>query len=220
MQHSIHVMFSKAFSEALLELRRYIAMYSNEQTSEYFTALQYIQEDNGDILIQKVVKKPEEQLTFTSHLNEQWIPMYQEEFKASKENAEDELHVYLNKNLWSQRISQNTQGEDSLLFCLHVPLYLHEIWQEALFFIKQIKQHLASKRVLIDIVGFCDEFAEVLEPGKEAEYVRKHKELKENVRRIFDEIIAIKTKKATALLYYKVKPIHALWSLHSNPSLV
>ena len=198
MQHSIHVMFGKASSEALLELRRYIAMYSNEQTSEYFTALQYIQEDNGDILIQKVVKKPEEQLTFTSHLNEQWIPMYQEEFKASKENAEDELHVYLNKNLWSQRISQNTQGEDSLLFCLHVPLYLPEIWQEALFFIKQIKQHLASKRVLIDIVGFCDEFAEVLEPGKEAEYVRKHKELKENVRQIFDEIIAIKTKKATA----------------------
>ena len=41
MQHSIHVMFGKASSEVLLELRRYIALYSDEETASYFTALHY-----------------------------------------------------------------------------------------------------------------------------------------------------------------------------------
>ncbi len=198
MRHSIHVMFGKASSEALLELRRYIAMYADEQTGSFFTALHYMREKDGSVLVEKVVKKPEEQLTFTSNLNDVWVPMYAEEFKIGKQHLESELQAQINK-LRNQRISQNTEGDDTLLFCLHVPLYDPELFKEALFLIEQIQKALDGRRVLIDIVGLCYDLAEVFEPEKATEYARQMDTLKQHTRAAIDKIVALRKKDTYSL---------------------
>lgn len=196
MQHSIHVMFGKASSEVLLELRRYIALYSDEETASYFTALHYISDKEG-VLVEKVVQKAEEKVTFTTNLHDQWIPVYAEEFKIGKQHLESELQAQLVK-FRNQRISQNTEGEDTLLYCLYVPLYDTETWKQVLFLVKQIQKAMEGKRVLIDIIGLSYDLAEVLEPDKATEYARRMDVLKQNTREVIDEIVALRHKKASS----------------------
>ena len=197
MRHSIHVMFGEASSEALLELRRYVAMYSDSSISEFFTALNYVREDNGTILIQKVVKKPEERITFSSNLNDQWISIYEEAFKSGKKEIEESLQGYIYQ-LWEERINTDYESEDPLHFCLYVPLYLPEVWKEAMFLIKQIKERLNSMRVDIDIIGIADDLADKLDPKNKDEIAKQQKQLHAKARSVFDEIIATRTKKESA----------------------
>lgn len=196
MQHSIHVMFGKASSEVLLELRRYVAMYADEETAGYFTALHYVSDKDG-LLVERAVQNTEETLAFTSDLHDQWIPVYAEEFKIGKQHLESELQAQIVK-LRNQRISQNTEGEDTLLYCLYIPMYNPEIWKQALFLITQIRKAMDGKRVLIDIIGLSHDMAEVLEPDKATEYARRMDVLKQNTRDVIDEIVALRHKKASS----------------------
>lgn len=196
MRHSIHMMFGKASSGALLELRRYIAMYADDATSQYFTALHYEEDSNGHISISKAVKKEEEKLTFTSHLNDQWIPEYCEEFDADKKTLKESLKGYV-KKLWQQRINTNYTGNDNLHICLYVQLYVPSIWQQAEFFILCAKEQLGNK-VDIDVVGLCGDLAEVFDPAKTEYLAQKAEELNNKSRETIDKIVAMRHKKDTA----------------------
>ena len=195
MRHSIHMMFGKASSGALLELRRYIAMYADDATSQYFTALHYEEDSNGHISISKAVKKEEERLTFTSHLNDQWIPEYCEEFDADKKTLKESLKGYI-KKLWQQRINTNYTGNDNLHICLYVQLYVPSIWQQAEFFILCAKEQLGNK-VDIDVVGLCGDLAEVFDPAKTEYLAQKAEELTSKTRETIDKIVAMRHKKDT-----------------------
>ena len=137
MQHSIHVMFGEASSEASLELCRYVAMYSDNDLSDYFTALIYLHGDDESVQIQQVVKKAEEKNTFTSNLNDIWEPVYEPIFSAGKKNLQELIQGFIHK-LWRERINADYKGNDPLRFCLHIPLYAPEIWKDVKFFIEQI----------------------------------------------------------------------------------
>ena len=196
MRHSIHVMFGKASSEALLELRRYIAMYADEATSQYFTALHYEEDSNSHVSISKAVKKDEEKLTFTSNLNDQWIPEYSVEFDSDKKSLNDSLKAYI-KKLWQQRINTNYAGNDNLHICLYVQLYVPTIWQQAENFVKCAKEQLGNK-VDIDIIGLCSDLAEVFDPGKTEWVAQKIEELTTQTKETVDNIVALRRKKDSA----------------------
>lgn len=196
MRHSIHMMFGRASSEALLELRRYIAMYADDATSQYFTALHYAEDSNGHVSISKVVKKEEEKLTFTSHLNDQWIPEYGEEFDADKDSLKESLKGYV-KKLWQQRINTNYAGNDNLHICLYVQLYVPSIWQQVETFILCAKEQLGNK-VDIDIVGLCGDLAEVFDPDKTEYLAQKVEELNQKTKETMDKIVAMRRKEATS----------------------
>lgn len=195
MRHSIHLMFGKASSDALLELRRYIALYADEEICQYFTALHYQEETDGHVKIRKVVKKEEEKLTFTTHLHDQWVPEYTTEFDSEKKTLKESLKGYI-KKLWQQRINTNYAGYDNLHLCLYVPLYESDIWQQAENLILCAKEQLGNK-VDIDVVGLCGDLAEVFDPDKEEELARKAEELKKRTRETIDKIVAVRHGKAT-----------------------
>ena len=196
MRHSIHIMFGKASSGALLELRRYIAMYADDAISRYFTALHYEEDAIGGASIKKAVKKEEKVLTFTSHLNDQWIPEYETEFDADKSTLKDSLKGYI-KKLWQQRINTNYTGNDNLHICLYVQLYVPSIWQQAEEFILCAKEQLGNK-VDIDVVGLCNDLAEVFDPAKVEYLSLKAEELAGRTKETIDKIVAMRNNAATA----------------------
>lgn len=49
-------MFGKAFSEALLELRKYIIAYGDDSLEPYFTALLYSEGDDCSLSVSKIVR--------------------------------------------------------------------------------------------------------------------------------------------------------------------
>ena len=55
MRHTVHVMFGKAFSEALLSLNKYVMKYGNTSVGDYFNALLYSQDLKGNIEISKSI---------------------------------------------------------------------------------------------------------------------------------------------------------------------
>ncbi len=192
MQHSIHIMFGKASSEALLEFRRYLAMYSDHNLSDYCTALLYLHDKNDSINIQKVAKKSEEKNTFTSNLNEIWEPIYELEFSTDNKNLQETIQGYI-RGLWQDRINADYKGNDPLRFCLYIPLYTPEIWQDVKFFIEQI--NITLPNVIVDLVGFSEDIAEVLEPNRAKELHLQFKELKCNTRKTLEEIIKLRRTK-------------------------
>lgn len=196
MRHSIHIMFGRASSEALLELRRYVAMYADDAISPYFTALHYEEDSNGHVSINKAIKKEEERLTFTSHLKDQWVPEYTPEFDADKKSLNESLKVYI-KKLWQQRINTNYTGNDNLHICLYVQLYVPVIWQQVENFINCAKEQLGNK-VDIDIVGLCGDLAEVFDPNKTEYLAQKAEELNQKTKETIDKIISMRRKEATA----------------------
>lgn len=196
MRHSIHIMFGRASSEALLELRRYIAMYAEDAISQYFTALHYEEDSNGHVSINKAIKKEEERLTFTSHLKDQWVPEYTMEFDTDKKSLNESLKVYI-KKLWQQRINTNYAGNDNLHICLYVQLYVPLIWQHVENFINCAKEELGNK-VDIDIVGLCGDLAEVFDPNKTEYLAQKTEELNQKTKETIDKIISMRRKESTA----------------------
>lgn len=196
MRYSIHVMFGKASSEALLELYRYVTIYAEETITQYFTALHYDEDSDGHTSIRKAVKKDEEKLTFTSHLNDQWKPTYSTEFDADKAILHDSLKGYI-KRLWQQRINTDYAGNDNLHICLYVQLYDYSIWQQAQIFISCAKEQLDNK-VDIDIVGLCGDLAEVFLPAQDEQLIKKENELKAKTKETIDKIVALRHKSDTA----------------------
>lgn len=196
MRHSIHVMFGKASSEALLELYRYVAIYAEETITKYFTALHYEEDSDGHTSIRKAMKKDEEKLTFTSHLNDQWVSTYTTEFDADKSELHDSLKGYI-KRLWQQRINTDFAGNDNLHLCLYVQLYDSDIWQQALTFLSCAKEQLGNK-VDIDIVGMCGDLAEVFSPGQDEQLIKMQDELKAKAKKTIEDIVALRHKVDTA----------------------
>ncbi len=196
MQHSIHVMFGEASSEALLELRRYVAMYSDNDLSDYFTALIYLHGDDESVQIQQVVKKAEEKNTFTSNLNDIWEPVYEPIFSAGKKNLQELIQGFIYK-LWRERINADYKGNDPLRFCLYIPLYAPEIWKDVKFFIEQINIKLSN--VTVDIVGFCEDLAVVLEPKRAKEINLQISELNSNTRKTLDAIVKLRSSDKNCL---------------------
>lgn len=195
MRHSIHIMFGKASSEALLELRRYIALYADDIVSQYFTALHYEEDDNGHVFISRAVKKEEEKLTFTSHLNDQWIPEYSTEFDAEKNSFKEPLKGFIRK-LWQQRINTNYTGNDNLHICIYVQLYEPTIWQQVETFICYAKEQLGDK-VDFDIVGLCGDLAEVFNPDRTEDLAKKEEELRQTTKETISKIVAMRRNTET-----------------------
>lgn len=189
MQHSIHVMFGKASSEALLELHRYVAINSNENISDFFTALLYLRNDDN-VNIEKVVKKQEERLTFTSNLDDICPLKYDNEFSSDKENLLESVKGYI-QTLWQQRINTEYKGNQPLHFCLYLPLYDHEVWSDVKFLMEQIKQKL-NNRARIDIIGFCEDMAKIFDPSKSEQIDVQYDELHNNTRKLLDEIVCLR----------------------------
>lgn len=195
MRHSIHIMFGKASSEALLELRRYIALYADDSVNQYFTALHYEEDANGHVYIRKAIKKEEEQLTFTSHLNDQWVPEYSPEYDSDKTSLKETLKGYVRK-LWQQRINTNYTGNDNLHICIYVQLYEPEIWQQVESFILFANEQLGNK-VDIDIVGFCGDLAEVFDPDKAEYLAQKAEELRQTTKETIGKIVELRRNSET-----------------------
>ena len=196
MRHSIQIMFGKASAEALLELYRYVTIYANERVLQYFTALHYDEDSDGHITIRKAEKKNEENLTFTSNLNDQWISTYRLELNTDKSMQKDSLKGYI-KRLWQQRINTNYIGNDNLHICLYVELYDNDIWQQAQTFISCAKEQLGNK-VDIDIVGLCGDLAEIFSPAQAEQFAKKESELKAKTKDTIDKIVALRYNGDTA----------------------
>lgn len=196
MKHSIHIMFGKTSEKVLLELRRYMALYTNENVTSFFTALHYVEKDDGSVCINKVVQKEEEKLTFTSHLHDQWEASFSTEIDIPKAELENTLKTYI-RNLWKQRINTDYKGSDNLHLCLYFPLYQEQLWDQVRLFISCAKEQLGNK-VDIDIFGFCYDLAEVLDSENKVELAKQIDALRTSTKKVLDDIIALRHKEPTS----------------------
>lgn len=174
MRHSIHIMLGTDLKKSVLEFEHYIGKYGDQETKSYITALHYCEDENGSLRICRVDGGE-----------------YFEELTADSSTKNDRIKVYFQR-LWRARINTDYTGNDPLHFCIYVPLYCPQLWVQAHALIVNIEEQLGYQRVTIDIVGFCQDLAEVFCPERAEELVLKSKELESNVNSVIDSIVSLR----------------------------
>ena len=153
MRHSVHMMFGRVSAETLLNLKQYVLKYGSNDTAEYFTAL-HVTFDNNTIVIQEAVP------AFTEQDNVPFADSFrvQYEERARLENA-NALEAYLMR-LKRSLVNADHPGDFAELhYCLYVPLFDAEYWEQAVFIINALNKDVFPKPH-VDIVGFCADMAD------------------------------------------------------------
>ena len=151
MRPSIHIFFGKASSEALLELSRYVHLHSTGNIPDFFTALEY-EEDETSILIREAICEKKDNLNsfFSTSDEDNWDVRLENRYQASKESFESTLKTYV-RGLWRDRINTDYRGVEPLHFCFYVPFDAPEAWGHVASFLSAIESEVSSAE--IDIVG-------------------------------------------------------------------
>ena len=149
MRYSIHILFGKASSEALLELSRYVHLQTYGDVLSYFTALNYEEEDSSIIIREALCEKKEEALFSTSE-QDNWDMRWEIRYQSTKEKSEKTLKTYV-RSLWSERINTEYKGVEPLHFCFYMPFDDAEAWEQLTSFLKVVESEIPTAEV--DIVG-------------------------------------------------------------------
>lgn len=157
MRHTVHVMFGKAFSEALLSLNKYVVKYGNASVGDYFNALLYSQDLKGKIEISRSLPQENDKEHFVSGVNELFNYELQRVFEAEEEEKSIRLKAFL-LELKNQTITITNPGDFSNLhFSLYFPLFESEIWEQVCFFVNILKSERFTTD--IDLIGFAPDMA-------------------------------------------------------------
>lgn len=155
MKHSVHIFLSKASEEVLLDLRTYVAKYADNDLGSYFRGLLCtFNEKKKTLQIQRAIIKPDENLTFTSNIDQQWESMLVDEVNIPEKELQDQLTAYI-QDIWTQTLNLNYTGNENLQIYFHIPLFESDSWKLAERMLAII--HTIKNDIDIDIIGYwCD----------------------------------------------------------------
>ncbi|MDR2918508.1 MAG: C1 family peptidase [Tannerella sp.] len=155
MRYSVHLMFGEAFSEALVELKKYIEKYGGPAISPYFNALLWKHNTQTKETIISVARSKEESE------NDPFISGIQNLYQVGMEekqrigNTERDKHIAaFFKDLFNKTITINkTSDYNELHLMLYIPLFQPEVWEEAKKLIQIIRT--LSMNYQIDMIGLA-----------------------------------------------------------------
>lgn len=153
-------MFGKAFSEALLELRKYIIAYGDDSLEPYFTALLYSEGDDCSLSVSKIVPCGKQDNVFVPGIGDLRDSIeYEKVLESNKDEKFNRLKAFILQLRNNTITIQNPGDFDELHFCLYFPLYQSGIWEQVRFFVEVAKDEKFGTD--IDIVGFSSDMAEL-----------------------------------------------------------
>ena len=157
MRHTVHIMFGKAFSEALLALNKYVVKYGNTSVGDYFNALLYSQDLKGNLEILEAMPQENDKSCFVSGVNDLFNFEIRKVFEAEEKEKSARLKAFL-LELKNKTITITNPGDFSNLhFSLYFPLYEPDIWEQVYFLIDTLKSEKFSTD--IDVIGFAPDMA-------------------------------------------------------------
>lgn len=155
MRYSVHLMFGDAFSESLVELKKYIEKHGGASVSPYFNALLWNHnvEAKETVIFSARLKEESENDPFVSGLQN----LHQVELAEEKRIGENERDKYIAaffKDLYNQTITINNTGDyNGLHLMLYIPLFQSDVWEEAKKLIRIIRTLPMSYQ--IDMIGLA-----------------------------------------------------------------
>jgi C1A family cysteine protease len=163
-------MFGQNFAQTVQELKKYVIKYGAKPLSPYFTAIHWEQATNGDVSLSKVELTTGHTDEFISDLNN----LYSVELVKKTFPSADKEHEIVNyfDNLCASTITSGNVGDyKDLHFCLYIPLYEPEFWEQAKALIGWIKS--LNRHTHIDVVGFASDLANVIHSEDETNAQQK-----------------------------------------------
>jgi C1A family cysteine protease len=160
MRHSINIMFGQNFVQTIQDLKKYVIKYGEKELSAWFNAIHWEQNAKGDVTLSKVELRPIHPDEFVSGLND----LYNVELAKETVVTADNKHAIADyfDNLCANTVTSGNVGDyPELHFCLYIPLYDPDFWEQAKTLTDYIKS-LNSRRTHIDIVGFASDLANVI----------------------------------------------------------
>lgn len=180
------MMFGRVSAETLLNLKQYIQKYGTKGAAEYFTAL-LVTFDNNTIVVEEAVPvfKEQDNVPFADSFRVQ----LEERARLESANALESYLMRLKRNL----VNADHPGDFAELhYCLHVPLFDAEYWNQASTIISALEKD-AFPKPQVDILGFCADMADAF-PG----YDKDAYETYVNVtRETLKKVCAFKAKTST-----------------------
>ena len=188
MRHSINIIFGENFTQTIKDLKKYVLKYGECAHSPYFNIILWEQNPNGEIKLSRIESQVEHEDEIIAGLND----LYKIEFvdvKSFSSIKEKNAFVYYFNKLCVTLFEKKHNDEDSRLhFCLYIPLYEKNFWEQVQTTIIYLKA--LDQSVDIDIVGFASDFDSIIhfkETGQEKE--QKVEERKMQTQRTILEIV-------------------------------
>ena len=171
MRHSINIMFGQHFAQTIQELKKYVIKYGEKPLYPYFNAIHWQQDHNGDLSLSKVELSAGHTDEFISGLNDLYsVELVKETFTSA--NKEHEVIHYFDRLCTSAITAGNVGDYRELHFCMYIPLYEAEFWEQAKTLIAWIKS-LSNKFTHIDLVGFASDLASTIHAKDETNAQQK-----------------------------------------------
>ena len=151
------MMFGRVSTETLLNLKQYVLKYGSKDAADFFTAL-HVSFDNGTIIVEEAVPAFTERddVPFADSFRVQ----YEERARLENSNALESYLMRLKRNL----VNADHPGDFAELhYCLYVPLFDSEYWDQASTIIRALDKDVFPKPQ-VDLVGFCADMADAF-PG-------------------------------------------------------
>ncbi|MBQ7644615.1 MAG: C1 family peptidase, partial [Spirochaetales bacterium] len=165
MRHFVHLMFGRVSVETLLNLKQYVLKYGDPNALPYFSAL-HIHYDGDSFVVEEAV--PDAMDTEQVPFEDTFRVHYEVREKIDKNNT-DAIRSFLIA-LKRNKVNADHPGDYAgLHYCIHVPLFQEEIWEQARVFIDLIHQDVYPVPV-VDVLGYCGDMADVFLPKEEVDY--------------------------------------------------
>jgi C1A family cysteine protease len=190
-------MFGQHFTQTIQELKKYVIKYGEEPIALYFNAIHWEQHANGNISLSKVVLKTQPPDEFIAGLNDSYsVEFFQETFNSFDNSVSD----YFDKLHANTVISGNVGDYRELHFCLYIPLYEPELWEQSKTLINELKS--LNRPTHIDVVGFTADLANVIYPDDANNVTRRERELQ--TKKIAQEIVKYKEENQGNIYHFLV----------------
>ncbi len=158
MRHSVHIMFGKASSEALLKLKEYISKFGEGASDPFFNGyLCYVEEDKSTIISKAII--PQRESSARKCSTAKFSIDSDDVLNVTPDKLDNHLLNFF-RQLYSSTIRIGNTGDfNSLHVCLYVGLYDSASWELAQKIITVAKE--GELNFDIDIIGFHADMAEI-----------------------------------------------------------
>ena len=158
-------MFGRVSTETLLNLKQYVLKYGEHDAPFYFKAL-HINYDGDSYVIEEAV--PDVLEAGQASFEDSFRVHYELRERIAKDNS-DALKSFLVR-LKRDTVTADYPGDSpELHYCVHIPLFQEEIWEQAKVFIDLIHQDVYPIPA-VDVLGYCGDMADVFFPKDQVDY--------------------------------------------------
>jgi C1A family cysteine protease len=193
-------MFGRHFAQTIQELKKYVIKYGEQTLSPYFNTIHWEQDANGNISLSKVELRSEQPDDFIAGFNDLYnVELAKEVFQSS--DAKDSIINYIYQLHASTIKSGNVGDYHELHFCLYIPLYEPELWEQAKTLTNWIKS--LNLPTHIDMAGFTADLANVICPDDESK-AQKRNDREQQTKKIIHEIVKYREENQGNIYHFLV----------------